>query len=85
MSTVSWRFFDSHKSMVWKEGFGILGKMVTTVNKLFDECDKDTGNRVWQSLLKTYNQVSWALRWNDFEFQHSGVEQRQQQGCLREV
>lgn len=45
--------FASLKSRVWRERFGMVEDMLAGISTLFDECDKETIERVRQSLFKS--------------------------------
>lgn len=56
------------------------------VERLFDEYDEETLERVWKSLFKRkYNQVWRVLGGNDFKVEHTGTDTRQSQGKLQSI
>ena len=58
---------------------------VAALKSISEEYDGDTLERVWQSLLKVYNQALRTLGDNDFSLEHSGVRVRQRAGTLERV
>ncbi|CAM9787782.1 unnamed protein product, partial [Sphacelaria rigidula] len=64
-------FFASLKSRVWGMNASSIDELVETIFKQYEEYDGDTLERVWQSLLRVYNQTLREIGDNDFSVEHS--------------
>ena len=70
---------------MWRANASSVDELVQNVFDQYEEYDGDTLERVWQSLLKVYNQTLRKLGDNDFRVEHTGVGKRQRDGMLETV
>ena len=67
-------FFASLMSRVWGMNEGSIDELVETVFERYAKYDDgDTLERVWQSLLKLYNQTLRKVDDNDFSVEHTVI------------
>ena len=78
-------FFASLKSRVWRMNASSIDELVDPIFQQYEEYDRATLERVWQSLFKVYNQTLRKMGDNDFRVEHTGVTARQKAGTLERV